>query len=95
MRTLLDTEPDTQLDEIKAQNDEATESVCMGFVMDISPIQNELSACTQVWSTYKADLLTGARDPDELVPTMIQELNDAGLQTIITEAQKQVDEYFK
>ena len=95
VRTLLDTEPDTQLDEIKAQNDEATESVCMGFVMDISPIQNELSACTQVWSTYKADLLTGARDPDELVPTMIQELNDAGLQTIITEAQKQVDEYFK
>lgn len=85
---------DTMLEEIKAQNDAAVESVCMGFVMDIAPVQNELSACTQIWNTYKPDMLTGARDPKELVPTIQQELKEAGFDTILEEAQKQVNNFF-
>ena len=82
------------LEEIEAQNDAAVESVCMGFVLDNTNIQNELSACTQIWSTYKPDLLTGARDPKELVPTIMNELKEAGFETIMAEAQKQIDDLY-
>ena len=66
----------------------------MGFLMDISPVQNEVSACKQIFDTYKPDLLTGARDPKELVPVMNEELKAAGMDTIIAEAQKQVNAFF-
>lgn len=92
--TLKVDEPDTQWDEIKEQNAAAKESVCMGFLMDISPVQNEVSACKQIFDTYKPDLLTGARDPKELVPVMNEELKAAGMDTIIAEAQKQVNAFF-
>lgn len=92
--TLTVDEPDIQWDEIKEQNAAAKESVCMGFLMDISPVQNEVSACKQIFDTYKPDLLTGARDPKELVPTINEEMKAAGLDTIIAEAQKQVDAFF-
>lgn len=95
VRTPTDADADdTMLEEIEAQNDAAVESVCMGFVLDNTNIQNELSACTQIWSTYKPDLLTGARDPKELVPTIMNELKEAGFETIMAEAQKQIDDLY-
>ena len=48
----------------------------------------------QVWDKYKNDLLTGASDPATAVPACIEELKAAGLDTVIEEAQKQVDEFF-
>ena len=67
----------------------------MGFTLDTSNIENEITACNSEWSTYKADMLTGARDPKELVPELKERLKAAGIDTIIAEAQKQVDEFFK
>ena len=91
----LDTEPETQYDEIKAQNEEAISSVCMGFVFDPTNVQSEIATCNTIWSqSAKADLLTGAVDPEEKVPTLMEELRAAGLDTIIEEAQRQVDEFF-
>lgn len=92
--TLRDTEPATQWDEVKAQNESAKNSVCMGFILDTSNIENEIAACSSEWDTYKADMLTGARDPKELVPELKERLKSAGIDTIIAEAQKQVDAYF-
>ena len=40
-------------------------------------------------------MLTGASDPSEAVPKCVEELKAAGLDTIIAEAQKQIDEFFK
>lgn len=84
-----------QWDEIKAQNENATASVCLGFTLDISNIQNEAANCSTVWDKYKYDLLTGASDPDTVLPKCMEELKSAGLDTIIAEAQKQIDEYFQ
>ena len=92
--SLRDTEPATQWDEIKQQNEEAVDSVCMGFTLDTSNIETEITACASEWATYKADMLTGARDPKELVPELKERLKSAGIDTIIAEAQKQVDAYF-
>ena len=93
--SLRDTEPATQWDEIKDQNERAVETVCMGFILDVSDIEQEITACAAAWDQYKADMLTGARDPKELVPELNQKLKDAGIDTVIAEAQKQVDAYFK
>ena len=84
-----------QWDEVRKQNEEATPSVCLGFALDITNIQNEVSSVNTMWDKYKYDLLTGASDPEEKLPECIEALKDAGLDTIIAEAQKQIDEFFK
>ena len=40
-------------------------------------------------------MLTGASDPATAVPKCIEDLKAAGLDTIIAEAQKQIDEFYK
>ena len=53
-----------------------------------------MANCNTVWDKYKYDLLTGASDPNDVLPRCIEELKAAGLDTIIAEAQKQLDEFF-
>lgn len=84
-----------QWEEVKQQNEEATVSVCLGFALDITDIQNEMANCQTVWDKYKYDMLTGASDPDVAVPKCIEELKAAGFDTIVAEAQKQIDEFFQ
>lgn len=84
-----------QWDEVRKQNEEAVASTCLGFALDITNIQNEVANCNTVWDKFKYDMLTGASDPAEAVPTCIEELKAAGLDTVIAEAQKQIDEFFK
>ena len=86
--------PADQYEQIKEQNEAATPSVCLGFALDPEPIQNEIANCNTVWDKYKYDLLTGASDPEEAVPRCLEELKAAGLDTVIAEAQRQVDEFF-
>lgn len=83
-----------QWDEIRKQNEEAVASTCLGFAFDITNVQNEAANVGTVWDKYKYDLLTGASDPAEILPKCIDELKSAGLDTIMTEAQKQIDEFF-
>ena len=88
-------EAETKYDEIKSQNENAKESVCLGFTFDPTNVQTQIAACSAVWSqSAKADLLTGAVDPEERVPQLLEELKAAGLQEVIDEAQRQIDEYF-
>ena len=84
-----------QWDEIEAQNESAVSSSCLGFALDLTNIQNEVANCNTVFDKYKTDMLTGASDPADAVPACVEELKAAGLETIISEAQKQVDEFFK
>lgn len=86
---------ETMLDEIKALNEEARSSVCLGYALDITNIQNEVANCTAVWKKYNKDLQVGVLDPTEGIPMIIEEMKAVGLDTIISEAQKQIDEYFK
>lgn len=91
--TLHGEDPDAW-EQVKAQNEAATSSTCLGFALDISNIQNEVANCNTVWDKYKYDMLTGASDPAVVVDQCISELKAAGLDTVIAEAQKQVDEFF-
>ncbi len=93
MSTTDDSDPN-QWDEIKAQNESAISSSCLGFAMNIEPVQNEVANCLTVWEKYRIDMLTGASDPAVVVPECVEELKAAGLDTVMAEAQKQIDEYF-
>ena len=91
---LADADP-AEYDQIKQQNEEATQSVCLGFAFDSEPVQNELASCKTVWDKYKYDLLTGASDPSEVLPKVTEELKAQGFEKVMEEAQKQLDEFFK
>lgn len=80
-----------QWDEVKELNANANPSVLLGFNLDTSNIETELANCRSVYEKYRSELMTGAREPRELVKTMSAELDAAGFQKIITEAQSQID----
>jgi putative aldouronate transport system substrate-binding protein len=80
-------------DEVRQLNDQAKSSTIFGFPFDRTPVQNEFSNCTVVWDRFKAELYTGAADPAVTVPRALAELRANGFDRIITEAQRQVDEW--
>ena len=80
-----------QWDEVKALNAAAKPSVLLGFTMDTAKVETEVAQCKAVYEKYKSILLTGAQDPRELVKQLRSELDAAGFEAIMTEAQAQID----
>lgn len=80
-----------QWDEVKELNENAKGSVLLGFDMDTDNVQNELANCLEVYNKYSSELLTGAREPRELVETISAELEAAGFNKLMEEAQNQID----
>ena len=72
-------------------NNNAKLSKAFGFVWDNSDVLNEITACNNVTAKYKNALDCGSLNPEEAVPKMVQELKDAGIDTIIAEKQAQLD----
>lgn len=95
IETPLETVPSGYWDEVRKQNEDAVPSVMLGFIMDIEPVQNDIMNCRSVWEKYQNDLLLGAANPDIVLPKVIGELKGAGLDKVMAEAQRQIDEFFK
>ncbi|MDR2575731.1 MAG: ABC transporter substrate-binding protein [Treponema sp.] len=95
IQTPLVTAPPGYWDEVRKQNEEAKPSVMLGFMMDIEPVLSEVMNCRSVWEKYKIDLLTGASDPDKVLPQIMTELKSGGFDKVLKEAQRQVDEFYK
>lgn len=68
-----------------------------GFRYDNSAVLNEVLACTAVQDQYRKQIAYGAYSTVEELHAAIDEFNDklyeAGLQTIMDEKQRQLDEY--
>ena len=54
---------------------------------------DEVAAVTNVRNKCYKALVVGAVDPDEYLPKLLEEMDDAGMQDIIAESQKQLDEF--
>lgn len=80
-----------QWDEVKALNDAAKPSVLLGFFFDNSNVQDELASCIEIFNRYRSEVLTGTTDPAVSVPQMMEEMRAAGFDTIVAEAQAQID----
>lgn len=89
----IDPAPATKWDDLKAHNEKATSSPALGFTFNTEAVQNQVAACANIQAKYEPALITGSVNPDEIVPKMLDELNKAGYQDIIVEAQTQLDAY--
>lgn len=74
-------------------NASAHPSPAKGFVWNNENVLNEVTASNNVVSKYEAGLVTGCLNPEEAIPKMNAELKAAGIDTIIKEKQKQLDEW--
>ncbi|MEG1297228.1 MAG: ABC transporter substrate-binding protein, partial [Niameybacter sp.] len=89
----VDPAPASMWKDLQAETETAFSSPALGFTFNTQPVQNEVAACSNIESKYRPSLITGSANPEEVVPQMMTELNNAGYQDIITEVQKQLNEY--
>lgn len=76
-------------------NRSAIKSNAFGFVYNNSAVKTEVAAVTNVANQYRSGLEFGVLDPDKALPEFIAKLKDAGIDKIILEKQKQLDEWLK
>ena len=72
-------------------NAESAASVALGFTFNPDPVKNELAQVSAVVKEFGEPLIFGMVDPAAAYPEFLQKLQEAGLDTIITEAQTQLD----
>ncbi len=73
------------------QNDSAELSKAFGFSFDITPVQSQYTAVSNVTSQYQRALECGSIDPAVHLPEFIQKLKKAGIDEVIAEKQKQLN----
>ncbi len=78
---------------LKEFNESGHASPAMGFSWDSTSVINEVTACSNVVSTYDTALKWGTMNPDEAIPKFVEELKAAGVDTIIEAKQAALDEY--
>lgn len=78
---------------VEEWNEKAESSVLLGFSFDPTNVSTEIGNVSVVSDRYSAELYTGTKDPEEIVPKMYEELEKAGLDKIRQEYKKQVDEW--
>ncbi len=69
------------------------QSRLFGFVFDSAPVQNELIALDNVKKEFEDGIKSGQMDPEKNLPKFIEKMKAAGMDKVIAEAQKQVDEW--
>jgi putative aldouronate transport system substrate-binding protein len=74
-------------------NQNAKKSEAFGFTFNSESVKSEYAAVTSVVSQYKNSLENGAADPKTVLPVFIQKLKAAGIDKIIAEKQKQLDQW--
>lgn len=92
---ILEGNPENIWEVTKEFNDSAVVSPLMGFSLDNSAISAELGNCETVIKEYLDSIQYGTLDPEETVPKLISGLKTAGVDTVLTEIQKQIDEWWE
>ncbi|WP_086443715.1 ABC transporter substrate-binding protein [Candidatus Enterococcus lemimoniae] len=90
---------DTITEDMIKERDEsiakAETSPILGFNFVTSNVKTEMSNIANVMSQYLDGLNTGTVDPEETVPKLKEALDNAGYDKVLTEMQKQYDEFLK
>jgi putative aldouronate transport system substrate-binding protein len=68
-------------------------SPAYGFVCDMEPVSREAERCLAVVEKYNKGLLCGFLNPETEIPAFVQELQEAGIDTILAEKQRQLDQW--
>ena len=82
---------------MSAFNEEANkpekQSKALGYCFNSDPVKSEISAVGTVIQQYQAALESGSVDPEVVLPEFLEALDAAGIQEVIAENQKQLDEW--
>lgn len=70
-------------------------SRAFGYVFDASAVSAEQAAVQNVISQYSSLLAYGVLDPEEALPEFLSDLQDAGIDLVIAENQRQLDEWLR
>ncbi|BBH21299.1 ABC transporter substrate-binding protein [Paenibacillus baekrokdamisoli] len=76
-------------------NKSAEKSRALGFAFNAEPVKTEIAATSNVEKEFKNVIVTGSVDPEKYIPDYITKLKAAGMDKIIAEKQKQLDEWAK
>lgn len=90
---LYGTQEDDLWEQAKEVNETAAVSSILGFTFNVDPIKTELSSCEAIITEYLSALAGGAIDPEVKLPEFQSKLKAAGVDKIIEEAQRQIDEW--
>lgn len=90
---LLPSQTDNVWEQTIALNESADKSSILGFNFDPEPIKGEIAKCMSVYEEFGPGLETGTLDPEEYLPKFLEKLDAAGVDKIITEEQRQLDEW--
>ena len=64
-----------------------------GFIFDGSALETEQAALANVFAEYAFNLMSGAVNPDDVLPTFLSKLEDAGINEFVAAANEQMAAY--
>jgi len=88
----VSTGPDI-IEKLRETNKNALKSKALGFVFDSEPVKNEITALNNVVEQYSDILETGTIAASEKLEEFRSKLKAAGIDKVIAEKQKQLDEW--
>ncbi|MDQ6418469.1 ABC transporter substrate-binding protein [Paenibacillus sp. LHD-117] len=74
-------------------NNNAIKSKALGFAFNSEPVKNEITALNNVIEQYRKALESGTFDPADKLPELREKLKSSGIDKVIAEKQKQLDEW--
>lgn len=77
----------------KLMNDTAFPSEALGFVVDRTPIETEVAQVSAVWKEMVEPIMNGWVAWDDAAPEAIAKMEEAGVNTIIDEVERQLQEW--
>lgn len=89
----LDVNGPTFFDDLKKFNEESLKTKAFGFAFDTTNVTDQYTACCNIMDKYYKALLAGTVDVESTIAQANAEFEAAGLNDIIAEKQKQLDEF--
>lgn len=90
---VLDNEPVDKWSTFKEFNDASEEAPSFGFDFNLDPVSTQVAGFRNVLDEFGKSLYTGSVDPEEYLPQLQKKLEATGVQDVIDEMQRQIDEW--
>lgn len=90
---VLENEPIDKWATFKEFNTDSSEAPSFGFDFNLDPVSTQVAGFRNVLDEFGKSLYTGSVDPDEYLPKVQKKLEATGVQDVIDEMQKQIDEW--
>jgi putative aldouronate transport system substrate-binding protein len=90
---VTDKEPLDKWAEFQAFNKASITAPSFGFDFNTEPVATQIAGFRGILDEFGAALYTGSVDPNEVTPKLIKKLEATGVNDVIKEMQKQIDEW--